>query len=540
MRGGFRAIGVIVSAAIISTVIPSFRGVCAAAAAGKWLEPVQGPIVRRFEAPLGPYAAGHRGIDFSVPLGTEVIASGQGTVKFARPVADDGIFVTIAHDAELETTYSFMATMTAVAGQKVGRGEAIGASGNGHPESPAPVLHFGVKLAGVYIDPEILLYADPLDISNVISLAPFEDSSTVDNPLVQNEGSLLRRIDFESPKTPDRGFFAGVGAGISKGFGTALNWIKQAPGNFFDWLKTTGSSIKDGIVDGSRKAGEILGAGMSRIGNSLVGAAKGLWKAIKWLAGGAWTGVKAAGNWGLETIKSLSGWVWAGVKASVGWLDRITQAAAMAIDRAARSLAKGLRDLWRYVKNLPSRLRQWLGGKAHDLADAFNGLIEVLRDPLTGRRLLASKVLGLMQGVAREGACRLEGGAPPPKLPTIKALDNGAPPPPPPNDNIVIAVAGIARALPQRSMEANPAPRSTKETGPSWDTRRGTFITSPTKELKIGPQTTSTPCTRPTRKKTPSNRSKTQHFNFSRKSKLSTAGIPQGELTSSPIARVDW
>ncbi len=460
MRGSYRAIGLIVTAAVISTFVPSFRGVCAAAPADRWLEPVKGEIVRRFEAPLGPFAAGHRGIDFSAPVGSEVVASGPGTVTFSGPVADSGLFVTISHDAELQTTYSFMSTVTVVAGQKIGRGEAIGASGNGHPESPAPILHFGVKLAGVYIDPEILLYADPTDISDIISLAPFEDVGPADRPLVQNEDSPLRHIDFKPIQTPDQGFFAGIGGAISGGFSAGFSWIREAPGNFFDWLKSTGTNIKDGFVDASKKAGEIFRAGMTRIGSAVVDAGKWTWKAIKSLTGSVWSGIKflARAAWaGAKvgarfSLKAFKSWIAAqiwvlkqivtGVKAAIRWMDRITQVAALAIDAAARALAEGLRDLWRYVKSLPPRLRDWLADKIHDFADSFDGMIDELKDPVTGRRLPGAALVGLVQGVARENACQLEGGAAPPKLPTAEDLKSGASVPPP-NDNILVAVAGI-------------------------------------------------------------------------------------------------
>ena len=432
MRGGYRAIGALVAAAVISTTVPLLQGVCAAAPSDRWLEPVKGEIVRKFEAPLGPFAAGHRGVDFSAPVGSEVVASGPGTVTFSGPVADSGLFVTISHDAELQTTYSFMSTVTVVAGQRVDRGDALGASGEGHPESPAPILHFGVKLAGVYIDPEILLYADPTDVSDIISLAPFEDVGPADRPLVQNEDSSLRTIDFKLINTPDKGFFAGIGGAISGGFGAGFSWIKEAPGNFFDWLKSTGTNIKDGFVDASRKAGEIFRAGMTRIGSALVEAGKWTWRAIKSLTGSVWSGIKA-----------LARGAWAGAKVAIRWMDRITQVAALAIDAAARALAEGLRDLWRYAKSLPPRLRNWLADKFHDFADRFDGLIDELKDPVTGRRLPGAALVGLVQGVARENACRLEGGAAPPKLPTIDALSKGAPRPPPPNDNILVAVAGI-------------------------------------------------------------------------------------------------
>ncbi|MGH2809507.1 MAG: M23 family metallopeptidase, partial [Actinomycetota bacterium] len=72
--------------------------------AERFIKPVDAPITRRYEQPSGPYAPGHRGIDFEVPVGTPVVASNGGTVSFAGPVAHDGLFVTIDHANGLQTT----------------------------------------------------------------------------------------------------------------------------------------------------------------------------------------------------------------------------------------------------------------------------------------------------------------------------------------------------------------------------------------------------------------------------------------------------
>ena len=143
-----------------------------AATAGGYLRPVRGPIIRHFEPPPTPYAAGHRGIDMAVPIGTPVLASADGVVAFAGPVAGE-LFVSVDHPDGIRTTYSFLQSVTARRGSTVMRGEQIGTSGPGHVGSTQPHLHFGARIGDDYIDPEPLLL-DGLrrDLSQAIRLVP--------------------------------------------------------------------------------------------------------------------------------------------------------------------------------------------------------------------------------------------------------------------------------------------------------------------------------------------------------------------------------
>jgi murein DD-endopeptidase MepM/ murein hydrolase activator NlpD len=138
----------------------------------RFIAPADGPIIERFKMLPNPYAAGsHRGIDYGVPNGTPVKASGDGTVQFAGPVAHDGLFVTIRHEGGLETTYSYLSRIDVAKGQTIRQGDVIGSSGEGHPGSGKPALHFGAKRDGKYIDPELLLTSFD-DIRDLIRMMP--------------------------------------------------------------------------------------------------------------------------------------------------------------------------------------------------------------------------------------------------------------------------------------------------------------------------------------------------------------------------------
>lgn len=133
---------------------------------------MRGPIIRHFEPPPTPFAAGHRGIDLEVPVGTIVVAANDGVVAFAGPVAGE-LFVSIDHSDGIRTTYSFVSSVLVSRGDAVARGAAIALSGPGHAGSTSPHLHFGARIGDAYIDPEPLLL-DGLrrDLSQAIRLVP--------------------------------------------------------------------------------------------------------------------------------------------------------------------------------------------------------------------------------------------------------------------------------------------------------------------------------------------------------------------------------
>jgi murein DD-endopeptidase MepM/ murein hydrolase activator NlpD len=140
-----------------------------ARASGEWTWPVVGPVTRGFDPPENPFGSGHRGIDIAAPVGTPVRATAAGTVTFAGPVGGR-LFVTVDHGAGLESTYSFLDSIAVRRGDVVSQGQAIARSGTGHAGGAVPHLHFGVKLADVYVDP--LEYLGPVEVWRFIRLAP--------------------------------------------------------------------------------------------------------------------------------------------------------------------------------------------------------------------------------------------------------------------------------------------------------------------------------------------------------------------------------
>jgi murein DD-endopeptidase MepM/ murein hydrolase activator NlpD len=136
--------------------------------------PVDGPVIRPFEPPESPYGAGHRGIDIAVPAGTAVRAAADGVVAFAGPVAG-GRYVSIDHPDGVRTTYSWLSAISVRAGDPVGRGDSVGASGLGHPGVDPAHFHFGARYAGTYLDPMLLLRRGSL--VGLVRLAPIEEEA---------------------------------------------------------------------------------------------------------------------------------------------------------------------------------------------------------------------------------------------------------------------------------------------------------------------------------------------------------------------------
>jgi murein DD-endopeptidase MepM/ murein hydrolase activator NlpD len=130
------------------------------AAATTYALPVPPPVVvrRGFEPPPGPYAAGHRGVDFDVGATSPVYAAAAGRVSFSGQVAGRGVVV-IMHADGISTEYEPVRP-SVVDGAPVARGDPIGAVEGEHGGCPDGLcLHWGARRDGDYLDPMGLLRA---------------------------------------------------------------------------------------------------------------------------------------------------------------------------------------------------------------------------------------------------------------------------------------------------------------------------------------------------------------------------------------------
>lgn len=102
----------------------------------------------------------HDGMDFTAPVGSEIFATGNGTVsKIEYDGRGYGNNVVINHGYGYETLYGHMSKIIVRPGQKVSRGDLIGYVGNSG-SSTGPHLHYEVRKNGNPVNPVNFYYND--------------------------------------------------------------------------------------------------------------------------------------------------------------------------------------------------------------------------------------------------------------------------------------------------------------------------------------------------------------------------------------------
>jgi len=94
----------------------------------------------------------HEGIDLVADVGTNVYATGDGTVSYVGPRGGYGTVVEINHSFGYTTLYGHLSKSLIREGQKVKRGQIIALSGDSGL-STGPHLHYEVLKNGVHVDP---------------------------------------------------------------------------------------------------------------------------------------------------------------------------------------------------------------------------------------------------------------------------------------------------------------------------------------------------------------------------------------------------
>ena len=168
--------------------------VSAAPVGVEYAPPVDGPVVAPYREPVGPYGAGHRGIDFAAAPGSPVRAAADGVVTFAGEVAGSW-HVVVAHDDGIRTSYSYLSRVDVAAGAPVHRGAVVGlAGGSGGGHEPG-VLHFGARVSDRtgdrYFDP-MVLFAQR-DLTQMVRLVPSGEQRAPASATPQEEAAALLR-----------------------------------------------------------------------------------------------------------------------------------------------------------------------------------------------------------------------------------------------------------------------------------------------------------------------------------------------------------
>lgn len=150
---------------------------------GVWPLVPEPDVVRPFEPPPAPWAAGHRGVDLAGHAGQVVRAALGGTVGFVGSIGGKPV-VTVVHGAR-RTTYEPVAA-TVVRGQEVSAGETIGrlVVTDSHC-FPATCLHWGLIRGEDYLDPLSLVGAGPVRLLPLWRDEPVTARLTWTAPLAQ-------------------------------------------------------------------------------------------------------------------------------------------------------------------------------------------------------------------------------------------------------------------------------------------------------------------------------------------------------------------
>jgi murein DD-endopeptidase MepM/ murein hydrolase activator NlpD len=101
----------------------------------------------------------HEGMDFTAPIGSDVYATGNGTVTFVGWRQGYGNAIIINHGYNYETLYAHLSKASVREGAKVTRGDVIGEVGN-TGKSTGPHLHYEVRYRGSAVDPRNYYYMD--------------------------------------------------------------------------------------------------------------------------------------------------------------------------------------------------------------------------------------------------------------------------------------------------------------------------------------------------------------------------------------------
>ena len=114
---------------------------------GRWLLPVRGRLVARFDSPKAMGSLRWRGIFIAAPEGTNVRAVARGRVAYADWLRGFGLLLVIDHGGGLMTLYGHNQSLYKGVGDQVEAGEVIAVTGNtGGP--PQPGLYFEVREQG--------------------------------------------------------------------------------------------------------------------------------------------------------------------------------------------------------------------------------------------------------------------------------------------------------------------------------------------------------------------------------------------------------
>lgn len=114
-------------------------------------------------APTAGGSTDHKGIDFSMPVNTDILSSIAGRVAEVGYNSSRGNYIVVNNDSGISSVYQHLNSVLAKQGDVVRQGQVIAKSGN-TGTTTGPHLHYELKIDGQNVDP--LLYLQTYDQIN--------------------------------------------------------------------------------------------------------------------------------------------------------------------------------------------------------------------------------------------------------------------------------------------------------------------------------------------------------------------------------------
>ena len=114
----------------------------------------------------------HAGMDFTAPIGTDIYATGNGTIIAAGWQQGYGNCVQINHGYGYVTLYGHMSAIKVRIGQSIKRGDVIGLVGS-TGKSTGPHVHYEVHYKGEIMNPQNYYFLDlsPADYDRMVQMS---------------------------------------------------------------------------------------------------------------------------------------------------------------------------------------------------------------------------------------------------------------------------------------------------------------------------------------------------------------------------------
>lgn len=121
--------------------------------------PVSGRVSSKYGYRTHPKSGArqlHTGVDISIPLGTEVLATADGIVTFSGWTMNSGNVVVIEHGRGFSTAYAHNREILVAVGDRVRRDDVVALSGS-TGRSTGPHVHYEIWKDGRHVNPSAYL-----------------------------------------------------------------------------------------------------------------------------------------------------------------------------------------------------------------------------------------------------------------------------------------------------------------------------------------------------------------------------------------------